>query len=84
LALFSQLERTVMCLRCATGFGPGGELARRVYILQLLALVEHPNALPADAILRLSHELLTLTGSGLKCTKPELASLQATPSVPNF
>lgn len=35
-------------------------MARRAKVLQLLALVEHPDALPADAALRLGHEIMTL------------------------
>jgi hypothetical protein len=29
-------------------------------VLQLLALVEHPDALPADTVLRLGQEIMTL------------------------
>jgi hypothetical protein len=49
-----------MCLLCAAGL-EGRRLARRAHVLQLLALVEHPDALPADAALRLAGEILTLT-----------------------
>ena len=50
-----------MCLRC--GIQPGGpELAERAHVLQLLALVEHPDALPADAALRISREIMALVG----------------------
>jgi hypothetical protein len=73
-----------MCPRCATGFSHGSELARRTYILQLLALVEHPDALPPHAILRLSHELLALTSSAWKGAKPEATTLQGTLSIPSF
>ena len=48
-----------MCLLCGTGF-KDQSLARRTYVLQLLALVEHPDALPADAVLRLGREIMTL------------------------
>jgi hypothetical protein len=42
-----------MCVLCAAG--PGSQtLARRANVLQLLALVEHPDALPANAALRLA------------------------------
>ena len=51
-----------MCLLCASS---GDQvLARRNYVLQLLALVEHPNLLPADAALRLAQEILTLAQAG--------------------
>jgi hypothetical protein len=44
------------CPHCADGLDHG--LARRVRVLQLLALIEHPNALPPDAALRIGRELL--------------------------
>lgn len=49
-----------MCLLCAAGL-EGRRLARRAHVLRLLALVEHPDALPADAALRLAGEILALT-----------------------
>jgi len=48
-----------MCLLCAAGL-ESRRLAQRAHVLQLLALVEHPDALPADAALRLAREVLTL------------------------
>ena len=44
------------CPHCADGADPG--LARRKRALQLLALIEHPTALPADSALRIAQELL--------------------------
>ena len=44
------------CPHCADGLDP--ESARRRRILQLLALIEHPTALPADSALRIAQELL--------------------------
>lgn len=49
-----------MCLLC-TADVEGRRLARRAHVLQLLALVEHLDALPADAALRLAGEILALT-----------------------
>jgi hypothetical protein len=49
-----------MCLLCAAGLD-GQRLARRAHVLQLLALVEHSDALPAEAALRLAREVLALT-----------------------
>jgi len=49
-----------MCLLCSTGLA-GLRVARRAHVLQLLALVEHPDALPADAALRLAREVVALT-----------------------
>jgi hypothetical protein len=50
-------------------------LARRIHVLRLLALVEHPDALPADAALRLAHEVLRLTGTtGATCRCEEVTS----------
>lgn len=44
------------CPHCADGIDP--DLARRKRVLQLLALIEHPTALPADSALRIAQELL--------------------------
>lgn len=58
-----------MCLLCAEG-GNGTDVARRARVLQLLTLVEHPDALPADDALRLAREILTLTQAepgGFRC-----------------
>ena len=49
-----------MCLLCAAGLD-GQRLARRAHVLQLLSLVEHPDALPAEVALRLAGEILALT-----------------------
>ncbi len=49
-----------MCVLCEAGSGCAGDLARRARVLQLLALVEHPDALPADAALRLGREIMAL------------------------
>ena len=49
-----------MCLLCESGSGVDEDRARRVHVLQLLALVEHPDALPAEAALRLGREIMTL------------------------
>ena len=51
-----------MCVLCASGSGDE-DLARRIHVLQLLALVEHPDALPADAALRLGREIMALMRS---------------------
>jgi hypothetical protein len=48
-----------MCLLCATRLGDQ-ERARRANVLQLLALIEHPDALPANVALRLAREVLAL------------------------
>jgi hypothetical protein len=45
-----------MCPHCADG--PDRGLACRHRVLQLLALIEHPSALPASAALRIGQELL--------------------------
>ena len=52
-----------MCLLCADNLDDRG-LARRAHVLQLLALVEHPDALPTDAAMRVAREILTLTQVG--------------------
>ena len=48
-----------MCRLCVDDAGDRA-LARRAHVLQLLALVEHPDALPADAALRLGREIMAL------------------------
>jgi hypothetical protein len=45
------------CPHCADGINP--DLARRKRVLQFLALIEHPTALPAESALRIAQELLT-------------------------
>jgi hypothetical protein len=52
-----------MCLLCAAA-SADRDLARRSHVLHLLALVEHPDALPADAALRLAQEILMMTRPG--------------------
>ena len=61
-----------MCLLCESGSGNDGDLARRARVLQLLALVEHPDALPAEAALRLGREIMALIRpeSGLRRCDP--------------
>jgi hypothetical protein len=49
-----------MCVLCTPGSNGLG-VAQRVHLLQLLSLVESPDALPADAALRLAREILVLT-----------------------
>ena len=72
-----------MCLQCAAA-SDDRDATRRVQVLRLLALVEHPDALPADAALRLAHEILRLTettGSTRRCEEvaPAAADIAATP-----
>lgn len=52
-----------MCLRCV--FGPDSQdiPAQRAHVLALLALIEHPDAIPANAALRLGKEILTFVGA---------------------
>jgi hypothetical protein len=64
-----------MCLLCAAGLD-GQRLARRAHVLRLLALVEHPDALPADAALRLAREVLALT-------RPERTGRRCDPVAPH-
>jgi len=58
-----------MCQLCAAGLDRQ-RLARRAHVLRLLTLIEHPDALPAEAALRLAREVLALTRSertGCRC-----------------
>jgi hypothetical protein len=54
--LLQKMESSMTCPHCADGLER--ESARRAYVLNLLALVEHPSALPPDAALRVARELL--------------------------
>lgn len=57
-----------MCLLCSSSGSQA--LVRRNRVLQLLALVEHRGALPADTALRLAQEILMLTqleGAAFQC-----------------
>ena len=58
-----------MCLYCALKSEGNTTTAGQGRMLQLLALLEHPDALPADLALRLAGQLLTLT-------QPERSALQ--------
>jgi hypothetical protein len=53
-------EEPKMCLLCAADLDDR-KLAQHAHVLRLLALVEHPDALPANAALRLAREILALT-----------------------
>ncbi len=57
--VLSTTEAT-LCLLCAAGLDAESP-ARRAHVLQLLALVEHPDALPREVALRLAGEILALT-----------------------
>jgi hypothetical protein len=58
------------CASCTDQTGGGRERLRQ---LHLLALLEHPEALPADLALRLARELLALTRhrSAFRCEPVE-------------
>lgn len=49
-----------MCLLCAGRSGNDAAFPRRGHLLDLLALIEHPDALPAEAALRLGREIMAL------------------------
>lgn len=48
-----------MCWLCDDKVGDRTEI-QRAHVLQLLALLEHPDALPADAALHLSQKIMML------------------------
>jgi len=65
-----------MCQYCTPGSPQSGP--DRVRVLHLLAMIEHPDALPTEAALRIARELLAWAGqskSGLRCKV--LATLEA-------
>lgn len=73
-----------MCLLCAATWDDRN-LARRSHVLRLLALVEHPDALPADTALRLAREILRLTqeqGAICRCddVTPPAAGIASIPA----
>ena len=62
------VEKAMLCPHCADGRNAAG--ARRVRVLQLLALIEHPDALPPEAALRIAGELLEWLGPAEACERP--------------
>jgi hypothetical protein len=63
-----------MCVLCTESTGDQ-VMTKRTQILQLLALIEHPDALPPDAVLRLGREIM-----GLVRAEPELRQCEAVTS----
>ncbi len=63
-----------MCLLCTANV-ERRSLAGRARVLQLLALVEHPDALPTEAALRLAGEILAL----IRVDQPERRCEPVTP-----
>jgi hypothetical protein len=51
-----------MCLLCMDGMDRSTDAARRLRIVQLLALIEHPDALSHKAALRISREIMAVVG----------------------
>jgi hypothetical protein len=68
-----------MCLRCDVGSDEERALARRTHVLRLLALVEHPDALPPGAALRLGGEIMAL----IEGESPALRCDPLTPPMPD-
>lgn len=67
-----------MCLLCEAGFDQ--PQSYRAQVLQLLALVEHPDALPRDAALCIARRILELTASNesvYRCEPVDMPSVQA-------
>jgi len=62
------VENAMLCPHCADG--RNAAWARRVRVLQLLALIEHPDALPPAAALRVAGELLDWLGPDEACERP--------------
>ena len=57
---FPLAENAMWCPHCADR--SSAALARRIRVLQLLALIEHPDALPRADALRIAGELLVWLG----------------------
>jgi hypothetical protein len=47
---------------CLSNTGLPGDAANRLHVLRLLALIEHPGALPPEAVLRIGREIMTSIG----------------------
>jgi hypothetical protein len=68
-----------MCFRCSADLDDTA--ARRAHVLRLLVLVEHPDALPPEAALRLGQEVMALIGdepTSLRCDSPNLPASDLT------
>ena len=59
-----------MCMLCAADVQSAGDMERRLHVLRLLALVEHPDALPPDAALRVSREIMSLADARVALGRP--------------
>ena len=57
------IREAKLCLLCTARL-ENRSLQDRVHVLQLLALIEHPDALPTEAALRLAGEILELIRVG--------------------
>ena len=66
-----------MCPLCAARFSHAD--IRRARVLQLLALVEHPDALPTEAALRIGQEILALTRPNEVGRRCDAVDLQGQP-----
>jgi len=67
----------MLCPICADNLDP--LLARRARVIQLLALVEHPDALAPDDRLRIAQEILAWLEqgeTGLRCSRPQTAEIR--------
>ncbi|HXT82063.1 MAG TPA: hypothetical protein VN702_21055 [Acetobacteraceae bacterium] len=66
-----------MCPLCAARFSHAD--IHRARVLQLLALVEHPDALPTEAALRIGQEILALTRPNEVGRRCDAVDLQGQP-----
>ena len=64
-----------MSVLCEHGEAEDELMARRQHVLQVFALLEHPDALPAEVALRLRYEVRALT----RLPSPQLRSDAALP-----
>jgi len=67
----------MLCPACADNLDP--LLAGRVRVVQLLALVEHPEALETGDRLRIAQEILAWLEqgeTGLRCSRPQTAGIR--------
>ena len=66
-----------MCQHCAPGASQGS--TDRAQVLHLLAMLEHPDALPAEAALRIAGALLAWTGPSKSALGCERVAAPGTP-----
>ena len=66
-----------MCFLCTKDFAAYQDATRRLRVLEMLALIEHPDALSPDAALHLSREIMGIIGPHAEPLRCESLSCDA-------